>query len=273
MAEPPVGRPSVPEDEPDPQGSIDDPRGLIADPPAPPTTGEDKVMTLVEHLSELRRRLAISILALLVGAGVGLYFAPAIIRLLLRPLPGGQVVFLTITGGFMVHFRIALIVGVLIGLPVILYQLWAFVAPGLTQRERRAVLPWIPMTVVFFLLGAGVAYATLPYAISFLFGFQIEGSLEALPSAEAYFGFVTTMFLVFGLVLQFPIVLVVLSKLGILSVERLRVARRYVLVAIVIFAVVVTPGGDPVSPIIMSGVMYLLYEGTILLLGRSGGAA
>ena len=275
MAEPPVGRPSVPEDD-----DID-PRGVMADPSASsatgalPESGEEKVMTLVEHLSELRRRLAVSILALLVGAGVGLYFAPAIIRLLVEPLPGDEdlVRFLTPTGGFMVHFRIALIVGGVLALPVLLYQIWAFVAPGLTRSERRAVLPWIPMTVVFFLLGAAVAYLTLPYALSFLLGFQILGTLESLPSAEPYFGFVTTMFLVFGLVLQFPIVLVVLSKLGILSVERLRLARRYVLVAIVIFAVVVTPGGDPVSPVIMSGVMYLLYEGTILLLGRSGGAA
>jgi sec-independent protein translocase protein TatC len=234
-----------------------------------PGRGDEKVMTLVEHLSELRRRLALSILALLLGAGVGLYFAEPIIKLLLEPLPGGRVGFLTMTGGFMVYFRIALIVGALIALPVILYQLWAFVAPGLTKRERRAVLPWIPMTVVFFLLGTAVAYITLPYAISFLLGFQILGSVESLPSAEHYFGFVTSMFLIFGLVMQFPIVLIVLSKLGVLSVDRLRAARRYVLVGIVVFAVVVTPGGDPVSPIIMSSVMYLLYEGTILVLRRS----
>lgn len=236
---------------------------------------DDKVMSLVEHLSELRRRLAISILALLLGAGVGLYFAPSIIRLLVEPLPGDEdlVRFLTPTGGFMVYLRIALIVGGVIALPVVLYQIWAFVAPGLTRTERRAVLPWIPMTVVFFLLGTAVAYVTLPYALTFLIGFEIPGTLESLPSAEPYFGFVTSMFLIFGLVMQFPIVLIVLSKLGVLGVERLRGARRHVLLVIVIFAVVVTPGGDPVSPIIMSAVMYVLYEATILTMRRRSAPA
>ncbi len=227
-------------------------------------------MSLVEHLSELRRRVAISIVAVMLGSAVGFWFAPAIIELLLRPVPGGRVVFLSLTGGFSVYLRIALIVGLLLALPVVLYQLWAFVAPGLTARERRAALPWIPMTVVFFILGAAVAYVTLPYAVEFLLSFQIIDTLESMLTAEAYFGFVTTIFLVFGVTMQFPILLVLLAKLGILGVDRLRHTRRYVLLGIVIFAVVVTPGTDPISPVIMSSVMYLLYEGTILVLGRTG---
>ena len=227
-------------------------------------------MSLVEHLSELRRRVAISIVAVMLGSAVGFWFAPAIIELLLRPVPDGRVVFLSLTGGFSVYLRIALIVGLLLALPVVLYQLWAFVAPGLTARERRAALPWIPMTVVFFILGAAVAYVTLPYAVEFLLSFQIIDTLESMLTAEAYFGFVTTIFLVFGVTMQFPILLVLLAKLGILGVDRLRHTRRYVLLGIVIFAVVVTPGTDPISPVIMSSVMYLLYEGTIVVLGRTG---
>jgi sec-independent protein translocase protein TatC len=227
-------------------------------------------MSLVEHLSELRRRVAISIVAVMLGSAIGFWFAPAIIELLLRPVPGGRVVFLSLTGGFSVYLRIALIVGLLLALPVVLYQLWAFVAPGLTARERRAALPWIPMTVVFFILGSAVAYVTLPYAVEFLLSFQIIDTLESMLTAEAYFGFVTTIFLVFGVTMQFPILLVLLAKLGILSVDRLRHTRRYVLLGIVIFAVVVTPGTDPISPVIMSSVMYLLYEGTILVMGRTG---
>lgn len=233
---------------------------------------EGAVMTLFEHLAELRRRVAISFIAVVLGMGVGFFLAPHIIQILLEPLPNHRVVFFTVSGAFVVHLRIAAIVGLLLALPVILYQLWAFVSPGLTSRERRAALPWIPMTVVFFLLGAGVAYVTMPYAIGFLLSFEIQGSLESLPSAEAYFGFVTTVFLLFGAVMQFPIVLVLLSKLGLLSVERLRASRRYVLLGIVIFAVVATPGGDPVSPIVMSSVMYVLYEVTIILLRRSNTA-
>ena len=108
---------------------------------------------------------------------------------------------------------------------------------------------------------------TLPFAVAFLAGFQIPGKLDLLPSAEAYFGFVTMLFLVFGAVMEFPIVLVLLSKLGIVKPEKLRASRRYVLLGIVIFAVVITPGGDPISPLVMSAVMYVLYEFTIFMLG------
>jgi sec-independent protein translocase protein TatC len=199
---------------------------------------------------------------------VGFIFAERIIGLLLTPLPDGEVVFLTLSGGFMVYLRVAIIVGILLALPVILYQLWAFVAPGLLPQERRAALPWIPMTVVFFLLGTLVAWVTLPYAVGFLLSFQIEGSLTALPSAEAYFGFVTFIFLIFGLVMQFPTVLIFLDRLGVLRVEQLRTMRRYVLLGVVIFAVVITPGGDPISPLVLSGTMYALYEFTIFLMQR-----
>ena len=229
---------------------------------------EPATMPLVDHLSELRRRVAISVIAIAIGAVVGFILAEPIIRLLLTPLPNEEVVFLTLSGGFMVYLRVALIVGILLALPVILYQLWAFVAPGLLPEERRAALPWIPMTVVFFLLGTVVAWVTLPYAVGFLLGFEIEGALVALPSAEAYFSFVTFLFLVFGLVMQFPIVLVFLDRLGILDVDQLRAMRRYVLLGVVIFAVVITPGGDPFSPIVLAGTMYMLYEFTILLLRR-----
>lgn len=229
---------------------------------------DDATMTLVDHLAELRRRIAISVVAVAVGAVIGFLLAEPIIKLLLTPLPGGEVVFLTVGGGFFVFLRVALVVGLLLALPVVLYQLWAFVAPGLLPEERRAALPWIPMTVIFFLIGALVAWVTLPYAVGFLIGFEIDGSLTALPSAEAYFSFVTIMFLLFGLVMQFPIVLIFLDRLGILRVEQLRTMRRYVLLGVVIFAVVVTPGGDPISPIVLSGTMYALYEFTIFFMQR-----
>lgn len=230
---------------------------------------DGSVMSLVDHLAELRRRVAISLIAVAVGGVLGFYFAPQIIKLMLEPLPNHRVVFLTLSGGFLLYFKIAVIVGILIGLPVILYELWAFVAPGLTERERKTALPWLPLAAVFFLLGTAVAYVTLPYAIAFLISFQIPGSVDFFPSAEAYFGFVTLIFLVFGAVMEFPILLILLAKLGIVNRERMRGSRRYVFLGIVIFAVVITPGGDPISPLVMSAVMYPLYEFTIFMLGRS----
>jgi sec-independent protein translocase protein TatC len=236
---------------------------------APP---DPSVMTLVEHLSELRRRVAICIIAIVIGGAVGFWKAEDVIAFVIQPV-SGRLILLAYGSGFLLWFKVALIAGITFGLPVILYELWAFVAPGLTPRERRGVLPLIPMSVIFFGLGLGVAYVTLPFALSFLAGFQIPGKLDLTPTAEAYFGFVTMLFLVFGVVMEFPIVLVLLAKLGVIKPEKLRSSRRYVFLGIVIFAVVITPGGDPVSPTVMSGVMYVLYEFTIFFLARTGRTA
>jgi sec-independent protein translocase protein TatC len=242
--------------------------------PATTPPEEEGVMSLVDHLAELRRRLFISILAVVVGGAIGFYFASDVQKLLLQPFlasnPGSTVQFLTVSGGFFLYVKISLVFGIVIGLPVIVYEVWQFVAPGLTRRERRAALPWIPAAIVFFALGVTVAYVTMPYAVQFLTSFTVAGYTESRPSAEAYFGFVTNMFLIFGAVMEFPIALVFLAKLGILSVDLLKRSRRMVILGIVVFAVVITPGGDPISPIVMAAVMYGLFEFTILMLSRGG---
>lgn len=226
-------------------------------------------MTLVDHLSELRRRVAIGILAIVVGAIVGFYFAPDVIRILKAPI--SEPLYFTAPGGALfLQLKLALLIGLGLGSPVVLYQLWAFVSPGLTARERTLARPWIPLALLFLVLGVTVAYVILPYTAAFLLGFQIPGVVEPLITADAYFGFVTTMFLAFGLVMQFPIVIVLLAKVGLVNVERLRRGRRYVFLGIFVVAVVVTPGGDPFSPTIMALVMYPLYELTIRLVARSG---
>jgi sec-independent protein translocase protein TatC len=230
--------------------------------------GGEKVMTLVEHLSELRLRVFISLVFITLGTIVGFNLAPAVIDLLRAPV-GRPLVFTTLGGALFVEVKIALMIGVALASPVVLYQLWAFVAPGLTPHERRVARPWIPLAVVFLVLGVGVAYAILPFTVGFLLSFQRPGAIEPLITLEAYIGFVTTLFLAFGLVMQFPIVLVLLAKVGIVTIERLRRSRRYVFVGIFIFAVIVTPGGDPISPTIMALVMYPLYELTIRLVSRS----
>ena len=146
-------------------------------------------------------------------------------------------------------------------------------SPGLTPDERRASGRGCRSSIVFLVSGVAVAYVTLPLRLAFLLGFAIPGLVEPLITAEAYFGFVTMMFLVFGLVMEFPFVILLLSKLGIVSAEQLRSNRRYVFLGIVIFAVVITPGGDPFSPTIMTLVMYPLYELTIRLVARANAPA
>jgi sec-independent protein translocase protein TatC len=232
---------------------------------------DEKVMSLAEHLAELRRRLVISIIAIALGSVVGWYLVPRAIDLLLapvRPYYAGPLYFINPGGAFFIYIKIAIIIGVTLASPLVLFQLWAFVAPGLTGRERRAVRPYLPLAILFAILGIAVAYAILPYVMGFLLSLQVGGVLQPLLSAEQYFGFVTTLFLAFGVVMQFPFVLLVLSRTGIITAERLRRNRRVVLFGMAVFAVVVTPGGDPISPTIMFVVMYPLYELSIFLIAR-----
>jgi sec-independent protein translocase protein TatC len=229
---------------------------------------DEKVMSLVDHLTELRRRIVISIAAVGAGTVVGFFAAPEALTILKAPIPG-PLVFTQPGGALFLQLKLALMIGVALAMPIVLYQFWAFIAPGLTAQERRAARPWIPLALLFLVTGIAVAYLILPLTVSFLLGFEIDGVVEPLITADAYFGFVTTLFLAFGLVMQFPILLVLAAKVGLVDADRLRRGRRYVLVGIFIFAVVVTPGGDPFSPIIMALVMYPLYELTIRLVARS----
>lgn len=246
--------------------SAPQPAPAVTEPAEDPVT--DNVMTLVEHLSELRRRIFISFLAVAIGTVIGFVLAPDAIRILKAPI--AQPLYFTAPGGALfLQLKLALMIGLALGAPVVLWQLWAFVSPGLTPHERRVARPWIPLAILFLVLGIGLAYFILPVTATFLLSFEIPDVIEPLITADAYFGFVTTMFLAFGLVMQFPIVLVLLSKVGIVNAERLRRGRRYVLLGIFVLAVVVTPGGDPFSPTIMALVMYPLYELTIRLVARS----
>lgn len=248
----------------------DPPRGDVREPPPEPRVpaADDKVMTLVDHLTELRRRIFISLLAVVVGTVIGFAAAPDAIELLKAPIEG-PLLFRQPGGAFFLRLKLAMMIGIALASPIMLYQFWAFVSPGLTPRERRVARPWVPLAIIFLVAGIAVAYAILPLTIGFLLGFEIPGVLEAAIFAEDYFGFVTSMFLAFGLVMEFPILLVLLAKVGLVSPSRLRRARRYVMLGIFVFAVVVTPGGDPISPLIMALVMYPLYELTIYLVSRT----
>ena len=230
---------------------------------------DGSVMSLMDHLGELRTRLFRSIAAIVAGSVVGFYFATPIRNFLLQPLPKHTVQVLGIGDAFVIQLKIAMVVGVILAMPVLLYQVWAFVAPGLTPAERKVVRPWIPMALVFFAMGVAIAYVILPFAIQFLFSFT-DDQLVAQPAAGPYFDFVTTLILAFGLVMEFPILLVGLSRVGIITSKRLTSSRRYVILGISIFAAVVTPGGDLVSPFVLGTTMYVLYELTALFIRRSG---
>jgi sec-independent protein translocase protein TatC len=247
------------------------PGGALGTPaltPAPVAEPEGAVMSLIDHLSELRRRLFISALAMVAGSVVGYIFGGNVLTLLAAPL-GQPLQIITVGGGFFIQLKLAFIIGFTIAIPVLLFQLWRFISPGLTAHERAVARPWIPLAGVFFAVGLVVAYFVLPFAIAFLKGFTVPGVTANAWTLESYFGFVTLLFLAFGVVMEFPMVLVLLVRLHVVSLDLLRRNRRYAILAIVIFAVIITPGGDPVSPTIMSITMYILFEITIQLLARS----
>jgi sec-independent protein translocase protein TatC len=239
--------------------------------PGLPAVEPEKVMTLVDHLTELRTRIVRSILTVIAGSIIGFVIAPQIRQVLVAPLPASALPLQVLGPGdaFGIQLRIAVVVGIVIAMPVLLYQLWAFVAPGLTPTERRALRPWIPLALFFFILGVSIAYAILPFAIGFLLAFT-DAVIVAHLAAPPYFDFVTTMFLAFGLLMEFPIVLYALARVGILSSARLRSSRRMIILGIAVFAAIATPGGDLVSPTILGGTMYILFELTVVAIRRSG---
>ncbi|MES2208764.1 MAG: twin-arginine translocase subunit TatC [Chloroflexota bacterium] len=253
--------------------AVDDDDGTPSTEPAPSAadpTDAAVSMSLVDHLAELRNRIVWSLLGVGLGAVVGFLAGEQIITFLRSPLPDDLTLYYNSIGDpFAIRVRIALVTGVILAMPVILWQVWRFISPGLTASERRAILPWIPAALAFFAVGVGIAYVILPFAAAFLLAFQTN-DLKPLLTAREYFDFVSTMFLAFGLLMEFPILLVGLSRVGIVTSARLRRSRRLIILAIAVFAAIATPGGDLVSPVVLGLTLYVLFEGTIVVIRRSG---
>jgi len=230
-------------------------------------TDDEATMSLLEHLEELRRRLIIVAIAIAAGSVVGFLLANPLIALLRAVLPedGGELIQLTVGEAFGVRIQLALMAGVALAMPVILFEIWAFVTPGLTRGERRLVWPMLFAAVILFAGGVGLGYLLLPVAVNFLLDFSLEGVPPTLALGE-FVGFATTFLLAFGLALQFPVVMYLLARLGILSYAFLARRRREALVLITIFAVVITPGDIVISSAAMAIIMYGLFELTLQLI-------
>jgi sec-independent protein translocase protein TatC len=238
--------------------------------------GDDGRMTLVEHLTELRTRLIRCILAVVVGGILCWIFYPQIFRALINPycdslsaeakaatgsLTGGDCKLLQTDPleGFSIRMTIAGYGGLVLAVPVILWQLWRFIAPGLYKNERRYALPFVIAGVSLFLLGGGLAYWSVPRALSFLNG--IGGKdLVTIFAPRPYLSFIIKMIVAFGIGFEFPIVLCFLQMVGIVSHRALRRYWRYAAVGIVVLVAVITPSGDPITLCVLAVPMYLFYE-------------
>jgi len=229
-------------------------------------------MTVVEHLTELRRRLFICVIAVTLAAIVVYIFSLDIIHFLIEYYQDAiddQEKALIFTGpldAFATRLKVATYGGLALSLPIWLFQVWRFITPGLEPREKRYAVPFVLTSVVLFAMGAFVALLTLPKALDFLL--NIGGSeLAPLLTADRYLSLVTLMLLAFGLAFEFPVVLFFLLLARVLSTAQLRRWRRATIVIIVIFAAVITPSQDPYSLMFMAVPMYLFYE-ICIIIGR-----
>jgi len=236
---------------------------------APDTGGEQE--TFLSHLIELRSRLMRSIIAVVVVLVCMFPFAKEIYAALAAPLlhtlPKGATMIATdVTGTFLVPLKVTLMAAFLIALPYVLYQIWAFVAPGLYQHEKRLALPVIVSSVVFFALGMSFAYfIVFPIAFGFFAGYAPSG-VQMMTDIDKYLSFVLTMFIAFGITFEVPVVVVVLVRLGVVSLEKLKSIRGYVIVGAFVVGAVFTPP-DVLSQCMLAVPLWLLYE-LGLLVGR-----
>ncbi len=225
-------------------------------------------MSLVEHLTELRRRLIISAIAVAVGAVIAFVLYNWILGLLIEPYRqathNSKLQALDPLEGFAVRLKIATYCGLLISSPVVLWQFWRFITPGLHKREKRYAIPFVMSSILLFLMGAAVALLTFEPALKFLSG--VGGSeLTNQYTASKYISFITLMIIAFGVSFEFPILLVFLEIAGIVPSSKLRKWRRGAIVTIVTAAAVITPSQDPISLFAMAIPMYVFYEAAILV--------
>lgn len=241
---------------------------------ARPHTPDDR-MSLVEHLRELRSRIIKSVLAIALGATIVFIFYKTVQGWLTEPYADicrtdidclyedGRFLITDPLEGFKARMKVAGYGGLALALPVVLWQLWRFITPGLHPHEKRYAIPFVVSSVLLFALGAGIAFWTLPKALDFLI--TISGDVTPAFSPARYISLVTLMMLAFGAGFLFPVVLVFCELVGVLTPQQLSGFRRYAIVGIVILVAVVTPSGDPYSLLALSVPMALFYEISILI--------
>lgn len=226
-------------------------------------TGERR-MTLIEHISELRMRIIRSAIAILVTATICYFFSDWILRLLKEPAgPGFQINAFSPMDGFVIKWKVALYGGIVLASPVWAYELLAFIAPGLTPRERRFIFPMLIAMALLFLLGTVFGYVMLSGMVRVLVS-MFGPEINYLPNANQYISFVVFFMLACGLAFELPVAVLALVKVGILKPDTLKRQRRIAYFLLFVFAELVTPVADPiVAPMVVMTPLVLLYEGAI----------
>ena len=226
--------------------------------------------TFLTHLFELRDRLIKSVAALLIVFLGLVYWAPDIFHLFSKPLldalpNGGRMIVTDVTGSFFVPMKVTMLVAFLGALPVIMYQLWAFIAPGLYKHERQLILPIVTSSYILFIAGMAFAYfLVFPTVFQFMAHYNAPLGADMATDIDKYLSFAMTTFLAFGLTFEVPVVVVVLVKLGMVRIKKLKEIRPYIIVGAFVIAAVVTPP-DVLSQLLLAVPLCLLYELGILV--------
>lgn len=228
---------------------------------------EDKI-PFTGHMEELRKRLIVCFIAVGVGFVASYGFKEQLFEILVRPLvlvmdEGDKLIFTGLPEAFFTYLKVSFLTGLMLAAPIILYEFWMFVAPGLYNKERRLLVPILILSSIFFIGGALFGYFfVFPYGFQFFLGFASE-HIRPLPSMKEYLGFSSKLLLAFGLAFELPIVITFLAKLGIVSVPFLKKNRKYAVLIFFVFAAIITPP-DVVTQIMMAVPMMILYEISIL---------
>ena len=226
-------------------------------------------MSVIEHLEALRRALIVSVIAWAVTTTAAFFISGRVIGLLVTRAGIGHAVYLQVAGGVLLEVKVAIYIGFVLAAPIVIQQVWWFVSPGLHAHERRFILPLIAATIFFFAVGVSVAIFALPLYIKVLNSLSPPDT-SYLPDVSQFVSFVLLMVIGFGLVFELPVVLFILGMLRIISARWLHKNRPYWFLGLGIVANFLTPGVDPVTPLIMFIPLYLFYEGTALLLKLLG---
>ena len=234
-------------------------------------------MSVIEHLRELRRRLIIMVLIISTGAVIGYAFYPQILHFLSRPycsvpyqrrFPGTKtskcdLIYTGVLDGFTTRLKVSFIAGAALTAPFWLYQIWAFITPGLRKNERRYTVVFVLASTALFLLGAALAYLVLAKGLQVLIGSSGEGT-QALLTANSYLSFVTLMLVVFGAAFELPLLIIMANLAGVLSGQLLKKSQRIGIFLIFVFAAIATPSTDPFTMCAMAIPMCILFEGAVL---------
>ena len=230
---------------------------------------DDDKIPFTAHLEELRKRLIICCVAIGVGVVIAYGFKEKLFEILTLPLvremrPGDKLIFTGLTEAFFTYMKVSFLAGIMLASPVIIYQFWAFVGPGLYQKERRYFVPIVLLSAFFFFGGSLFCFfVVFPFAFKFFLSFATD-VIQPLPSMNEYLSFASVTMLAFGLVFELPLVIVFLARIGIVTVDFLRKNRKYAILLIFVVAAILTPGPDVVSQVLMAIPLMFLYEISIV---------